>query len=309
MTRRRTPLGDVRRPTPAQSELLVACLDRGAAGSKALTTWIETAGDPLAGLRDPARADRHLLPLLHQARRNELPAELAPVLHAAVVHEELRAKAVGTAAAEAVSELQEAGFDPLLTGGAALAWGYYEAPLLRHCHNIDLLVTDADGARAALRERGVLEAGRHPSGTPIAVVSKLHPASETPEDLAAHGVPVDLAGVSVRALGAADLLVQACANAAARFDPGLRYLADGWIVSSGTIDWDRIQQHAEIARRTAPVSTVLEWLAGHGGTAAPAELRASLARSRRVELGRTLLATGPGRMRNRLSRAWRDVRA
>ena len=305
MTERRTPAGDVRRPTPAQSEFLVACLDQGPAGTAAFKAWLETAVDPLAGLRDPARADRHLFALLHHGRGGEVPGELAPVLHAAVVHEQLRAEAVGAAGAEAVAALQEAGFEPLLTGGAALAWGRYDAPFLRHCHNIDLLVADADGARAALRERGAVEGGRHPSGTPVAVVSRLSPSSAEPADLAAHGVPVDLAGTPVLALGGADQLVQACANAAGRFDPGLRHLADSWILCSRPVDWRRVEEHAALARRTAPVSTVLDWLAGHGGPEAPAELRASLARSRRVELGRTLIATGPRRVGNRLRRAWR----
>jgi hypothetical protein len=170
-----------------------------------------------------------------------------------------------------------------------------------------LLVADADGARAALSSRGLLDAGHHPSGTPIAVVPALLAGS--PGDLVARGERVYLAGTEVVALGTADQLVQVCANAVARLDPGLRYLADGWILCAGAVDWDRVLEHAALARRTAPVASLLEWLAAHGGPEAPGPVRESLARSRRAELRRTLLETGPVRVRNRLRRAWRDVRA
>ncbi len=110
------------------------------------------------------------------------------------------------------------------------------------------------------------------------------------------------------ALGAADQLVEVCANAATRYDPGLRFLADGWILCDGPVDWERVQAQAAQARRTAPVSTLLEWVAGQGGAEAPTEVRVALARSRRTELRRALLATGPRRVRNRLTRARRDVR-
>jgi hypothetical protein len=219
------------------------------------------------------------------------------VLHAAVVHEQLRAEAVGAAGAEVVIALQEAGHQPLLTGGAALAWGRYEEPWLRHCHNIDLAADDAGAARAALG--ALLRNGRHASGTPVSIVSS-NPA------FAAGAEPVDLAGASVPAPVAADQLVQLSASAAARFDPGLRPFADGWILCAGTtIDWGRVEELASATRRAAPVSTLVEWLAAHGGPEAPAEFRRALARSRRAEVGRALVATGPSRVRNRLKRAWR----
>jgi hypothetical protein len=301
MTRRRTPPGDLRRPTAAQSEFLVACLDRGDRGKEAFEAWL-TAGDPAAGLRDPERADRHLFALLHAARRSELPRAIAPVLHAAVVHEQLRAEAVGAAGAEVAATLHAAGYEPLLTGGAALAWGRYEEPWLRHCHNIDLLAARAGEAQAMLGDLGLLMDGCHPSGTPVSIVAR-------PPGIA-DAERADLAGWRLPMLGAADQLVQLGANAAVRFDPGLRPFADGWILcAGGNVEWERVTERAAATRSAAPISVLLDWLAANGGPLAPEPVRRRLARSRRSELGRMLLTTSPARVRNRLRRAWRDARA
>jgi hypothetical protein len=318
VTARRAPLGDVRLPTTVQTEFALACLDGGERGRRALAAWLEAAGDPVAGLRDPALADRRLFALLHYTRRGDgEPAELFSILRAATVHEGLRAEAIGGAGAEAVAAL--AGIEVLVTGGAGLAFGRYPAAPLRHCHNVDLLVAAGElaSARAALGGLECVDEADpvrllHPSGTRISLHTHLHrePSRSSPSDLAAHAVAIDLAGTPARALGAADQLVQLCASVATPYDPGLRWLADGWFTClAADLDWERVRRHAALARRTVPVSSLLEWLAANCGPGAPPEVRASLSRARRGELRRELIVRSPRRVRNRLGRAWRDVRA
>ena len=319
MTARRAPLGDVKPPSGAQSDFAVASLQEGARGRHALDAWLATAGDPVAGLRDGVLADRHLFALLQHTRRSETePAELFSVLRAAAVHEGLRAETIGAAAAEAIGALDDAGVEVLVIGGAALAWARYPAAPLRHCHNIDLLVAPPDlaPARAALPLELADATGPvrllHPSGTRISLHTRLHrePSRSAPADLAVHSIRFELAGAPARALGAADQLVQIAANAAAVYDPGLRWIADGWFVGfAADLDWDRVERHATVSQRTAPVSTLVEWLALNGGPEAPRALRAILARSRRSELRRQLIVRAPRRVRNRLVRAWREARS
>ena len=319
MTARRAPLGDVQAPSSVQSDFALAALQEGDRGRRALEAWLAAAGDPVAGLRDPALADRHLFALLQHTRRGETePVELFSILRAAAVHEGLRAETIGAAAAEAIGALDDAGVEVLVTGGAALAWARYPAAPLRHCHNIDLLVASRDlvGGRAALELECVDEAAPvrllHPSGTRITLQTRLHrePSRSAPSDLGARSIAFELAGTPARALGAADQLVQVAANAAAVFDPGLRWVADGWFAGFGAdLDWDRVREHAVLAHRTAPLSTLVEWLALNGGPEAPRALRTTLARLRRSELRRELIIRSPLRVRNRLGRAWRGVRA
>ncbi|HEX4521459.1 MAG TPA: nucleotidyltransferase family protein [Gaiellaceae bacterium] len=289
-----------------------ACLVDGEAGSEALRDWLARVGDPVEGLRSPAGADRHLLPLLHHTRHaaGSIPDAIRSILRAAVAHEELRAEAMGAAAAEALHRLSAAGVDPLVVGGAVLAWGDYPAPALRHCHNIDLLVTVGElaPARTALAGFEVVGDGSslrvtHPSGTRIALHTELHRAGRrAPARLETR--ELELSGSRVRALGPSDLVVQLCSNAAAAIDPGLRWLADGaFVCAGGRIDWDRARKHATVARRTAPLSTLLGWLAQNTPIDLAGAPRAALARSRRSEIAREVVTRSPRAVRNRLRRA------
>jgi hypothetical protein len=317
----RTPPGDGRLPNDVQSEFLRACLVDGAAGREGLRTWLAGFDDPLEGLRRPDCADRQLLPLLHRARRDDgaVPAAVLRLLKAAVVHEELRTEAIGAAAGDALDGLRDAGIEPLVIGGAALAWGIYPAPALRHCHNIDLLVAPGElaparsalGAFAALDDPAPAACSlrlTHPSGTRISLHSELHRGGRSaPAGLERRGISI--AGRAVDALGPSDLLVQLCGNAAAAIDPGLRWLADGsFVCSGGLVDWGRAHSHATLARRTAPLSALLGWLDRNLGSDLAGAPRAALARARRGELARELVVRSPKGVRNRLRRALRDGR-
>jgi hypothetical protein len=316
----RTPPGDGRLPNEVQSRFLRACLLEGTAGREAFRAWSAAFDDPLDGLRRPDCADRQLLPLLYRARGADdgtVPGTVLSVLRAAVVHEELRTESLGAAAGEAIGLLQAVGIEPLVVGGAALAWGVYPTAALRHCHNIDLLVSPSEHA-AARSALGTFEAlddpspgGHalrltHPSGTRISLHAELHRAGRSaPPGLERHGISI--AGRPTVALGPSDLLVQMCANAAAAIDPGLRWLADGSLVcAGGRVDWDRVHAHAALARRTAPLSSLLGWLDRNTGIDLANAPRGALARARRAELARELVVRSPRGVRNRLRRVQRS---
>ena len=212
--RRMSPAGDVRRPTPAQCEFLVACLDRGAvrAPPPSRRSARGCAVDPPATKpRDPARADRHLFALLHHCRGGEVPDGLAPVFHAAVVHaEQLRAEVVGAAggAGSGGGAAGGAGFEPLLTGASWRSPGVATTRLfLRHRHNIDPARRRHRGrAGCAGRSAARSKEGATGRGRRIAVALALFAVVlRSPRISAAHGVPVDSwQEPAVLALGEAD---------------------------------------------------------------------------------------------------------
>jgi hypothetical protein len=283
--------GESRFPNSVQAEFLRACLLEGAAGDEAFAAWLHEVGDPVAGLRRQECADKNLFALLHRSRagdRDKMPAVLLPVLRAAAVHEQLRGESLAAAAAEMLAGLEDAGIEPLVIGGAALAWGHYPEQSLRHCHNVDVLVADPGAARAALAAlECVPDTGsvrlRHPSGTLLALHPQLYRERwrRSPVDLAARAEEIVVAGKAARGLGPADLLVETGANAFAAARPGLRFLADTWfLVAGGRVDWERVTEHATLARRAVPTSLVLARLTGIAGAPVPNRPVAGLERAR-----------------------------
>ncbi|HEY4348832.1 MAG TPA: nucleotidyltransferase family protein [Gaiellaceae bacterium] len=295
--------GTSRFPNPVQTEFLRTCLLGGAVGREALAAWLAKAGDGIAGLRRAEQADKNLFALFQHARQGDgSPAPFRAILRAAAAHEELRVEAIGAAAAETLELLEEAGVETLVVGGAALAWGYYPDPSLRHCHDIDLLVAEPGRAREALAGFETLSTDRstrlrHPSGTLIG----LHPTlyrerwRREPADLDGCSMPIAIAGRAGRALGAADLVVATSANAFAAASPGLRFLADVWfLIGSEKVDWDRVTAHAVGSKRAVPTSLVLGWLAEHTDAGVPA---AVLARLDRARIGETAVELAVGGVR------------
>ena len=297
------------RPAPlseTQVRFLRSCLNPGPERATAFATWSTTVGDRLSGLRDPASADRHLMALLYDALTTagvDAPAEFLSVLRASTVHEEIRWDAVAAAGAEVLGVLKEARIEPLVVGGTALAFGSYRSPALRHCHNIDLLVAPSllERSRQALgrdfdchQEDGRLLVD-HPSGTRLAVGVRLHRASFglAPDTFGRPIRAVEVGGRSVRTLEPADLLAQVCTNAASVLFPGLRWVADAaLLVEDPGLDWERLRDHARLARCAVPVLRTLAALRSLRGARNPTGSRPRAATGRRRRTGRQTRARG-----------------
>lgn len=308
--------GSGRSPNATQLEFLRACLLEGEPGRLAFERWLEAVGNPIDALRDPSCADRNLFALLQEARARDTAAAAAPfpsVLRAAQAHEELRANAIGEAAGEVLERLSSAGIEPLVTGGIALAWGTYERPSLRHCGNVDLLVTPEllEPGRAALGDTEPLAGPGpvrlvHPSGTRIALHTQLFGEGRrrTSEAPGRHAVGLTVAGRPARAVSGADLLVQLCTAAG-----GLRTVADAYtLCSRGKVDWARVRDRAVLARKAGPLYELLGLLEAELGLVIPEQASVALVRSRQREQARELLVRGPRRARNGLRRVLRQAR-
>jgi hypothetical protein len=134
---------------PRDTLLLRACLLGGEATAVAWSGWRGVTPDPSAEIAGRPEL-KVLLPLLHDGLRaaGVDALELATYLRTARVRERHRAQAIAEVAGTVAAALAGADVAATLTGGLALATTAYADPGLRHCHDIDLVVDPADGARA-----------------------------------------------------------------------------------------------------------------------------------------------------------------
>jgi hypothetical protein len=176
-------------PGPVETSLLRACLLPGDAGREAWERFERESGD----LRELFRADhgsrKRLGPLLASAlRRNAIPADpaLLTVLRTSHLREELRAEIYCGILSDVLGSLDSLDMPVLVLGGAAFGSTLYDAPVLRHSHDIDLLLReeDVDRAAGALESRGFRRTGpaqlEHRRSLPVNLHRRLLP-SEDPE--------------------------------------------------------------------------------------------------------------------------------
>jgi hypothetical protein len=201
------------------------------------------------------------------------------------------------AVALSVQPLTEAGLEPVIFKGPAVA-GCYPEPGLRPMGDIDLLLPVADHARAlkALRRAQwqVVRTGgaghydtqlvhSHVPSLSLELHYGLEPSSERvtaldPAALWERRVPLDCAGTPAFGLASADELVVLAAHAGKPFHgfTRLMWIADiamvvGDAVADGSaMDWDAVHAAAEEARCLRVVGAALE-LARRVGVDAPSE--------------------------------------
>ena len=196
----------------------------GPAVHAAWERWLGDEGDPRERLgRDAIETSRHL-PLLYTSLHRagvSIDPRLPPYLRTALLREELRHRRYERVTREALAALAAARVDVVVVKGAALAATVFAPASLRHCHDLDLLVSveRLDAAVRALAARGfsassdaraALGAGvAHPSGLPVMLHTRLvtMPGYTLPSSamLARTGV-ITVAGVPARAVSATDML-------------------------------------------------------------------------------------------------------
>lgn len=178
-------------------------------------------------LRSPVR---RLLPLLRHAlkyHRIGLEDHLEAALSAATLWETFRTRRIEQIIVDVLTLLQPLTETPILLKGVSLAWRDYAKPWLRHCHDLDFLVSAdvQNAAQALLLEAGAeLEVGgegqttsrvlRWPGGLPIKLHSRLVGSSESGggECLArSRATPALIAGRSILLLHPIDCAAQLAA--------------------------------------------------------------------------------------------------
>lgn len=234
-------------------------------------------------MKSGQRSVNRWLPLLcDNLRRNgvSVAPSVAPYLHAAVLHEQLRAQTCRTICRNLLLEL--ASLPLVVLNDAALADDVYPRAGLRHLHDLQLLLSPTDLPKAVrlLQSRGLgvlsdsssFTASRveltHPSGFPVALSCVvLHPPYESPPDSrfwqrsrAAH-----VADVAVRIPSPEDMLLQALAAATSPASgDSLVWACDAYHVLSRYpgVDWHAVLALAQPMHLLPPLAATVRYLAG-----------------------------------------------
>ena len=271
-------------PGPLETSLLRACLLPGDAGQEAWERFERESGD----LRELFRADhgsrKRLGPLLAWAlRRNAIPADpaLLTVLRTSHLREELRSEIYCAILSDVLGSLEALDMRVLVLGGAAFGSTLYDAPVLRHSHDIDLLVgeEDVDRAAAALESRGFRRTGpwqlEHRRSLPVNLYSRLLP-SEAPgfpfEVLWSRSLMAKIAGRPGSVLSAGDSLFQVLGRAA--LSPNRRSLQ--WACDARLLtdrmedrDWEVFVEQVSTSRLALWFWVMLDYLAMALGAGIP----------------------------------------
>jgi hypothetical protein len=180
----------------------------------------------------------------------------------------------------------------ILLKGAAFANTLYDPPVLRHCHDIDLLVEGFQVSRCCQALAPVGFSVRpgpaahalllHTSGLPLRLHTRpfLQPLYDAPfERLFKRSEQREVAGIPIRVLCAADALVHICGHASTV--PGveaLRWVGDAWLLvrKAGRLDWSDVVEQARAMNVSVPAWVRLHYLANELGSAIPSSALADL---------------------------------
>lgn len=287
-------------PDRADTLLLRACLLDASRARAAWDEWRGLVGDPKVALETETRGLKGLLPLVDAAARAHGfpgPEGLSVYLKASALREELRTGLIAAILARLLDALEADGIPFTLLGGLVAAQTVYPAPILRHCHAIELLGADSDRTRAtmALAQAGFaprdLARGEfvHTDGLPLRLLRDIafHPHHEAPDGgVTARAVRLTLAGRSVPSASATDRMLMALSRAASSPErANLRWATDAWLTAP-LVDWSLFMSEVTRRRLELPVSLLCRHLADAMDAAIPRAVLAQLdeAAARATEL-------------------------
>jgi hypothetical protein len=249
-------------PKYEENLLLKVCAGDSDQAAKSWHAWTAIRPDLRAAIPDGMSAVKPLLPLLHFRLTNgRVPLDqlTATVLRAATIWEERRSERIREILAECLDVLTQVSVTPILLNEIALAETAYPRPSLRHCHNVDLLISASDvlQARKALGRCGfssVEPEGKPERNAEIRMVHvdglriNLHLSllsgcafSLSEMEMRGRVIFIPFGGRSATILSPTDMLLHLCGRFAEGRLYGLTWVtdADGLIRRSSLTDSDR----------------------------------------------------------------------
>ena len=271
-------------PASEQTLLLRACLYSGASARQAWEEWQNHNSEIRNGYIGDIGSIKKMRLLVFDALRHhglEIDKESQTYLRSAYLREELRSNIFRRICRDVLRLLQKEGVSTIVLKGTALAETVYDNPVLRHCHDIDILMRDQDISRAAnflpsLGFRGFdqkPEPGNfhlklvHESGLPLELHSRLFqiPYYNVPSgEMWERSQNRIIAGVPANILSPADSLLHVCGHASySKSRESLRWVTDAWFVINrhSDLDWDFLLDCALQSHLALPVSVTLGYLA------------------------------------------------
>jgi hypothetical protein len=251
----------------------VLAVTRACLGIGSREEW-DAVRDLRATLQEPGVRSAGLFSLLLKAAQDtpwRPPDAVMSVLRAGRAHEELRVEAIERVCADVLTG------DPVVVlGGTALAYGAYDEPVLRHCHDLDLLVAGRAGQTTI-----------HDCGFPIARHVSLFPASVSAvrlDDVIGDAMPLKIGGARAVSLHPADAVVHICAHATAH----RRTASPTWAIDLVTLlrgqpglAWERVVSRAREWNVAWAVAPLVSWAARELAMPVPASGQAELDRAAR----------------------------
>jgi hypothetical protein len=334
---RNVPLYDVVStilPGDSVTALLQAALWPGPESRGAWERWRRATGSFADFLRLDRGGLKRILPLLEynlRLHRTPMDGEAGPILRAAALREEVRFRSFSTHGRAGLEGLAAAGIEPIVLKGAAAAALYYPSPGLRHCHDLDILVSSGWMPRIA----DSLAAAGFPTTEPIAPTPGLRFIHRSGLPIECHAspfrspcYPVDLDslrargrsavifGSTCRVLGAGDMLAHICGHALQ--NPrrlSMTWLLDAYLLIDREPDpWPSFLDAATSMRIELPAALILTYLRDRLKARVPdavltrlrREAAATTADLRRAAIAGTCLAGDEGVRRLWHSSGWRS---
>jgi hypothetical protein len=280
-------------PTDHQGMLLRACLYPRDRARPAWVQWLNHKDMPESRFVGDDGALKSIRPLVAEAVRRhglDLDEKNQTYLRSAFLREELRNNVFRRVCRELLSALNENGIPFVVLKGVALAETVYESPVLRHCHDIDLLVQEENRALAAdvaarvgfnggsvpLLRDGVLHFRMdHQSGLPLELhcgLFRIPYYRARLADLWASSSTCQIAGCDARILSTSDNLLHVCGHGFYWWGSrSLRWLCDAWLLMEKrpNLDWERFLAKAKQHRLVLPMAVTLGYLAEELGALVP----------------------------------------
>lgn len=272
-------------PGRTETLLLQACLLDGRQGHKAWAS-LSAETDVSDLLTHGGHGLRRLAPLLYQALgRHSVEADpgLLTRCRMASMREDLRARAFHRVAAGVFDALDDSGIPFIVLKGAALAEPVYGDPVLRHSHDLELLVREEhvrraeESLRAAdCRGREPLRAGGklrvfHDSGLPVVLRTRLFEPKLYGGDwewCSERTESVQVAGREVLTLSPALALHHVCVHAVyGHGRSSLQWVVDAIMLircahpaSDRRLDWNDVTASVRRSGTGLPISVVFDYL-------------------------------------------------
>ncbi len=253
-------------PAPATCHLLRAALGDDDAARAGFEAWLAT--QPPTALRELARPDRRLLPLV-AARQRALGVDhpYLAVCDAAAAAARTRNAQLLDGAAHALATLADAGIATLTLKGVPLLLEQYDDVALRPMSDVDVMVrpTDLLAALDALHASGwrlrtmprtlrrwviAFDLVRDPDRQKLDLHQYLIEYGSSPEverDLWQRAHPIDVRGAPTLAPSPTDMLLHVCVAALKYGSRNSRWVPDAMLLLRSPIDWDLLV--TEAARR------------------------------------------------------------
>jgi hypothetical protein len=271
-------------PTPEQTLILRACLQPESPARAAWREWQKRREEFGQSAISDIEGVKILAPLLFTSARShgfEIDKETRTFLRAAYVREEMRNRIFRRICSAVLLAFEKAGLPALVLKGTALAETVYDSPVLRHCHDIDILLAVEEMNRATLllqsldfrltyrqiaAQRGDVRMD-HESDLPLELHSSLFqiPYYDLPvSEIWARSWSCEIVGIGARILSPPDNLLHVCGHAFySRGRSLLRWVSDAWFIIERhpDLDWDLLLRAASQSRMTVPLYVTLAYLA------------------------------------------------